>query len=90
MRQRLIRAYMASATWGYLGSILIVTAFLLSLPVLYTSGLGVSVVWLVLLAALAAFPASDAATALVNRAVVEMFPPGRYRGWSCRRESPPS
>ena len=75
MRQRLVRAYMASATWGYLGSILIVTAFLLALPIVHTSALGLSLVALVLLALLAAFPASDAATALVNRAVVEMFPP---------------
>jgi cyclic beta-1,2-glucan synthetase len=75
LRQRVVRAYTASATWGYLGSILIVTAFLVSLPVVYTSGLGVSLACLVLLAVLAAFPASDAATALVNRAVVEMFPP---------------
>ena len=75
LRQRLTRAYMASTMWSYVGSILIVTAFLLCLPVMYTSALGVSLTVLVLLAALAAFPASDAATALVNRAVVEMFPP---------------
>ncbi|HZO42024.1 MAG TPA: glucoamylase family protein [Methylomirabilota bacterium] len=75
IRQRLIRAYMASATWSYLGSIGIVTAFLLCLPILFTHGLGLSAVIIVILAALAALPASDAATALVNRAVVELFPP---------------
>ncbi len=74
-RQRLIRAYMASATWSYLGSIVIVTAFLLCLPIMFTNALGVSLIVLIALAALAALPASDAATALVNRAVVEIFPP---------------
>src|SRR5437016_1960380 len=75
LRQRLVRAYMTSATWSYLGSIGIVTAFLLCLPILFTHALGVSPLLLIALAALAALPASDAATALVNRAVVEMFPP---------------
>jgi cyclic beta-1,2-glucan synthetase len=74
-RQRLTRAYMTSATWSYLGSIVIVTAFLLCLPIMFTNALGVSLIVLIALAALAALPASDAATALVNRAVVEMFPP---------------
>src|SRR5882724_9481358 len=75
LRHRLIRAYMTSATWSYLGSIGIVTAFLLCLPIMFTHALGVSLFVLIALAALAALPASDAATALVNRAVVEMFPP---------------
>src|SRR5437899_1359568 len=75
LRQRLVRAYMTSATWSYLGSIGIVTAFLLCLPIMFTHALGVSPFILIALAALAALPASDAATALVNRAVVEMFPP---------------
>ena len=75
LRQRVTRAYMASATWSYLGSIAIVTAFLLCLPIMHTNALGVSLAVIVVLAALAAFPASDAATALVNRAVIEMFPP---------------
>src|SRR5262245_3240437 len=73
--QRMRRAYMASATWSYLGSIAIVTAFLLCLPIMHTNALGASLAVIVALAALAAFPASDAATALVNRAVVETFPP---------------
>jgi cyclic beta-1,2-glucan synthetase len=75
LRQRLTRAYMASATWSYLGSIAIVTGFLLCLPVMFTHALGVSLLFLIILAALAALPASDAATALVNRAIVELLPP---------------
>jgi cyclic beta-1,2-glucan synthetase len=75
VRQRLVRAYMGSATWSYLGSTFIVTAFLLSSPLFFTHHLGVSLPLLVLLAALAMFPASDAATALVNRAMMELLPP---------------
>src|SRR6266478_2398503 len=52
LRQRLTRAYMASATWSYLGSIAIVTGFLLCLPVLFTHALGVSLIFLIVLAAL--------------------------------------
>src|SRR6185436_2179368 len=40
-----------------------------------THALGVSLFFLIILAALAALPASDAATALVNRAIVELLPP---------------
>jgi cyclic beta-1,2-glucan glucanotransferase len=75
LRQRLTRAYMASATWSYLGSITIITAFLLCLPIMYTNALGASLIVLIAVAALAALPASDAATALINRAIVEMLPP---------------
>jgi cyclic beta-1,2-glucan synthetase len=75
IRQRLSRAYMASATWSYLGSTFIVTAFLLSSPLFFTHHLGVSTALLVVLGALALFPASDAATALVNRAMMELLPP---------------
>ncbi|HZV94825.1 MAG TPA: glucoamylase family protein [Candidatus Nitrosocosmicus sp.] len=75
MRQRVSRAYMASATWSYLGSIFIVTAFLLWSPLFFTHHLGVSTALLVVLGALALFPASDAATALVNRAMMELLPP---------------
>src|SRR5215467_9672341 len=67
LRQRLTRAYMASATWSYLGSIAIVTAFFLCLPILYTHSLGVSLLVVLAVAALAALPASDAATELVSQ-----------------------
>jgi cyclic beta-1,2-glucan synthetase len=75
LRQHLVRAYVASATWSYLGSIAIVTAFFLCLPLLYTREQGIATGLLVALAALALFPASDVAIALVNRAVMEVFPP---------------
>ena len=75
LRQHLVRAYVASATWSYLGSIAIVTAFFLCLPLLYTEEQGIATGLLVALAAFALFPASDVAIALVNRAVMEVFPP---------------
>ena len=75
LRQHLARAYVASAIWSYVGSIAIVTGFLLCLPLLYTSQLGVGGGALVALGLLALFPASDIATALVNRAVIGVFPP---------------
>jgi cyclic beta-1,2-glucan synthetase len=74
-RQHLVRAYVASATWSYLGCIAIVTGFFLCLPILYTQEQGIATVLLVTLALLALFPASDAAIALVNRAVMDVFPP---------------
>jgi cyclic beta-1,2-glucan synthetase len=75
LRQHLVRAYVASATWSYLGSIAIVTASFLCLPLLYTGEQGIATGLLVALAAFALFPASDVAIALVNRAVMEVFPP---------------
>jgi cyclic beta-1,2-glucan synthetase len=75
VRQYLARAYVASAIWSYTGSIAIVTGFLLCLPLLYTSELGVGAGTLIVLGLLALFPASDIATALVNRAVIGVFPP---------------
>jgi cyclic beta-1,2-glucan synthetase len=75
LRQHLVRAYVASATWSYLGCIAIVTGFFLCLPLLYTEEQGIATGLLVVLAFLALFPASDAAIALVNRAVMEVFPP---------------
>jgi len=75
LRQHLVRAYVSSATWSYLGSIAIVTAFFLCLPLLYTQEQGITTALMVALAVFAVFPASDVAIALVNRAVVEVFPP---------------
>ena len=80
---------MGSATWSYLGSTFIVTAFLLSSPLFFTHHLGVSLLLLVLLAALAMFPASDAATALVNRAMMELCPRARCRDLELAKGVPP-
>ena len=89
VRQRLVRAYMASATWSYLGSTFIVTAFLLWSPLFFTHHLGVSTALLVVLGALAIFPASDAATALINRAMMELLPPRPLPRLELARGVPP-
>jgi cyclic beta-1,2-glucan glucanotransferase len=71
----LLRAYLGSATPGYLGTIGLVTGFLLALPLLHAYASGMSPVALVLVGLVALFPASDLAIALVNRAVMELLGP---------------
>ena len=90
VRQHLMRAYVASATWSYLGSIAIVTSFFLCLPLLYSAEQGLAYPLLALLALLAFFPASEAAIALVNRAVMETFPPRPLPRLALPRGVPPS
>ncbi len=90
VRQHLMRAYVASATWSYLGSIAIVTSFFLCLPLLYSAEQGLAYPLLALLALLAFFPASEAAIALVNRAVMEAFPPRPLPRLALARGVPPS
>jgi cyclic beta-1,2-glucan glucanotransferase len=75
LRQHLIRACVASAIWSYVGSITILTGFVLCLPLLYMGEQGAPLAVMVALALFALFPASDLAVALVNRAAVELFPP---------------
>ena len=73
--QKLLRAYIAHAAFAYLASIGLGTLLLLALPVnaAFTAGLGGFQIALITLFAL--FPASDIATALVNRFVVTAVPP---------------
>jgi len=90
VRQHLMRAYVASATWSYLGCIAIVTSFFLCLPLLYSAEHGLAFWLLTLLAFLAFFPASEAAIALVNRAVMEAFPPRPLPRLALPRGVPPT
>ena len=73
--QKLLRAYIAHAAFAYLASIGLGTLLLLALPVnaAFNAGLGGFQIALITLFAL--FPASDIATALVNRFVVTAVPP---------------
>src|SRR4030095_13526573 len=66
--RRLLRLYVAAATPGYIGTIIVLNGLLLAPPVLAAraGALGPAGLLLVLLAAI---PASDAAIALLNRAV---------------------
>ena len=74
-RRWLLRAYVAAATPAYLGSIALVTAFLLTLPLHAAALAGLHPVLLALMGLIALFPASDLAVAIVNRAVMELLGP---------------
>jgi cyclic beta-1,2-glucan synthetase len=71
----LLRLYVRAATPGYLGTIAVLTAMILALPLLHASEAGVTARGLVLLGLLAAVPASDLAIALINRSVTDVLGP---------------
>ncbi|HEY6065487.1 MAG TPA: glycosyl transferase, partial [Thermoanaerobaculia bacterium] len=71
------RAYVAAATPGYVGTILLVTAALLAVPVTLSARAGAAGWELALLALLAFVPASDVAVFIVNRDVTELVGPRR-------------
>ncbi len=72
--QRLRRAYLKAATPAYLGSLALVTALVLAVPILLSPP-GASGILIGLLAILGLGPASDLAVALVNRAVSSLLGP---------------
>ena len=88
--RRLMRAYVSTATVSYLGTIAIVTAFLLALPLVSARAAGMAPIWLVLLGLAAAVVASDLAIALVNRAVMELLGPRRLPRLALADGVPPS
>jgi cyclic beta-1,2-glucan synthetase len=74
-RRAALRFYVRAAAVGYLGTIALLTATILAPPLARSWELGESVSHLVLLALLAAIPASDLAIALINRAVTDLLGP---------------
>jgi cyclic beta-1,2-glucan synthetase len=76
-RRWLLRLYLRAAIPGYLGTIAILTAMILALPLLHAREEGMTVRGLLLLGLLAAVPASDLAIALINRAVMDWLGPRR-------------
>src|SRR6202790_1534158 len=66
-RRRFLRLYVLGAVPGYLGTIFLVTAIILILPLLDARELGITSWRLALLGLCAAIPASDLAIALINR-----------------------
>jgi cyclic beta-1,2-glucan synthetase len=74
--RRLLRLYVAAATPGYLGTIAALSGVLFMLPVLASGALGGGPMSLLVLALLAAVPASDLAIALLNRSVAALVTPG--------------
>jgi len=74
--RRLLRAYLAAATAGYLGTNALLTVSIVALPLLASWAAGLGPGALVALGLLAAVPASDLAIALVNRFVAMVVRPG--------------
>jgi cyclic beta-1,2-glucan synthetase len=72
---KLLRVYVRNAVLGYLSTIAIATAIILSLPLWRAYTGRMPAVDFSLLALLAAVPASDLAIALVNRAVMSLLGP---------------
>src|ERR1700734_2020158 len=68
-RRELLRQYVRHAVPGYLGTIAILTAIILAIPLSHAKSLGLQAPYLILMALLAAIPASDLAIALINRVV---------------------
>jgi cyclic beta-1,2-glucan synthetase len=77
VRQWLRRAWFARATPGYIGTIAVGTAAILAVPLALAEAAGASSGSLALLAILALVPASDLATALVQRFVTSLIGPRR-------------
>ena len=73
--RRLLRAYVAAATPGYLGTIAVLSAFLLALPLLAVNVSEVGLIGLLVLALVALVPASDLAIALLNYSVTAFVTP---------------
>ena len=74
-RRRLLRLYVRAAEPGYLGTIVVLTAIILALPLMHAREMGLSAKYLALLAVLAAVPASDIAIAFLNRAITDLLGP---------------
>jgi len=72
---RLLRWYVRASAPGYLGSLAVVTAGVMALPLMHAEGAGVSAAGLALFALLALVPASDLAMALINRTVMAILKP---------------
>jgi len=72
---RLRRAYVRAATGGYLGTLALVTALILAVPVLMAVNAGTAAGAIVLMSLLGLAPASDLALALVNRVVTNVLGP---------------
>src|SRR6266851_2258701 len=74
-RRKILRLYVRKAVPGYLGTILVLTATILALPLFHSWEQGVAAKYLALLGLIGAIPASDLAIALVNRAVTSLLGP---------------
>ncbi|MFZ3215574.1 MAG: glucoamylase family protein [Candidatus Acidiferrales bacterium] len=74
-RRGLLRLYVRAAVPAYLGTIALMTALILVLPLAHAREFGVRPLCIVLLGLLALVPASDLAIALINRVVTDLLGP---------------
>src|SRR5271170_2733834 len=74
-RRGVLRLYVRAAVPGYLGTIAVLTALILALPLAHAREMLVSPPILLLFALLALVPASDLAIALINRVVADLLGP---------------
>ena len=75
-KRRLLRWYVLASAPGYLGSLAVVTAMVMALPLWHAGEVNVaSTAGLALLGLLALVPASDLAMALINRTVMAILGP---------------
>lgn len=74
-KRLILRWCVRAPALGYLGSLAVMTATVLALPLWLVTEAGVDIVGLVLLGLVALVPASDLAIALVNRAVMAILQP---------------
>ena len=72
---RLRRAYVRAATSGYLGTLALVAALIIAVPLLLSGDGGAGGAGILVVAILALGPASDFSIALVNRAVTNLLGP---------------
>src|SRR6185503_6215160 len=70
-----LRWYVRASAPGYLGSLAVVTATVMALPLWHADAVDVSTAGLALLALLVLVPASDLAMALINRTVMAILRP---------------
>ncbi len=90
VRQWLRRAWIRAATPGYLGSILLLTAAFVLLPVAISRLEGASLWATLVLALLSLVPASDLAVAVINRDVTDLVGPRRLPKLELARGVPES
>lgn len=75
IKQFFLRSYMAFAMPAYLGTIALITALTLSVPLIYAAESGTPLTILLLFSIFALIPASEISIVIVNRSIAELFGP---------------
>ncbi|APR95193.1 hypothetical protein PATSB16_18510 [Pandoraea thiooxydans] len=88
-KQHLLRAYTSRATAAYIGTILLLSAVLLCLPLWPSINAGVGLAGALLLGLLGFFPASDMAVTLINKAITGLVAPHHLARLALKQGIPP-